>query len=1292
VPAEFGFCPKCGSAVAASAVAAERDTQALLSHAIQRLIPKEYAERLLATRGQPHDERRTVTILFCDVKGSTPMAEKLDPEDVKEIMHGVFEFLIAPIYHYEGTLAQLMGDAILAFFGAPITHEDDPERACRAALDIITEAQKYAEKVKVERGIEAFGVRVGINTGLVVMGEVGSDLRVEYTAVGDAINLAARMETAAEPGTVLITEATHKLIAPLFETQALGPIQVKGKGVPVSVYRVLAAKAVGGKMRGVAGLESPLVGRESEFGALHEALERLRAGVGGIVTIVGEAGLGKSRLVAEVRKTADVIVEDLAGGSATARPHSAEAISRVKERDWFGEPMPRNDGRQRTPRNDQRVQWVEGRCLSYGSSIAYLLWLDVLRGLLGVTAEDSLEHVRDILQERLQALCAETADCYFAYLARMMSLPLDAGLESQLRELDGQQLKAGTFEAVEAVLTGAAGEHPLAVVLEDMHWADPTSLELLERLLALTDRTSVLFICIFRPQAEHGSWRIRETAARSYEHRHTDLRLRPLSSAESEALLSNLVGLPTLGTAFQERVLRHAEGNPFYLEEIIRALIGSRAIVRDAAGRWRLTQDVDDLPIPETLQGVLVSRIDRLREDTKRVLQMAAVIGRTFLYRLLITIAEQEKDLDQHLLALQREQMIRERARIPELEYIFKHHLTQEAAYNGLLKKERRTLHRQVAQALERLFPERLEEEVGLLAHHWEQAGDGARAVPYLLRAGDQARTAYAHAEAVDYYRRALVFQEPQADPEPAARTWLKLGLTYHTAFDYRKSQESYARGFEEWQRAAQSPGISSAVAPHALRVALKSDPPTLDPARCNDTTSSAILTQLFRPLVQFTPELDVVPDAAQSWEICDGGLRYVFHLRTDMRWSDGRPVTAGDFAYRFQRRGLVQSPTDEPTRRRFKAVDDATLLMELEEPTGYVLQLLTWAWPVPRHVVEKYGEAWTEPANIVTNGPFRLEAKEPGSRLVLERDAHYHGSFTGNIQRVEVTTLQGGAEAQLAAYERDELDIADLFFLPRLELQRVRQQYAGEYVTLTGSGLFYVEFDLTRPPFDDPRVRRAFVLAVDREALLRQLTADVIPATGGIVPPGMPGHSPGIALPYDPQAAKELLAQAGYGPEGRLPFPTVDIWYHRGKAWSETVERLMAHWRLSLGIDMRAESMDWGAYLNRLSRGTPHVWTMAWNADYPDPDNFLRVAISEYRRGGRKLPYEELLERARRITDQSERMQLYRQADRIVMGEAVVMPVAYAGRSYLLKPWVKRYPLSAISAEFWKDVVIEGH
>ena len=678
----------------------------------------------MAARGQAGRERRTVTILFCDVKGSTALAEGLDPEDVTEIMEGAFQVLVAPVCRYEGTLARLMGDAILAFFGAPIAHEDDPERACRAGLEITTEARRYGERLGSERGIQGFDVRVGINTGLVVVGEVGSDLRVEYTAMGDAVNLAARMQSAADPGSVLITGNTHRLIAPLFETAALGSIQVHGRARPVDAYQLLGPKPAARKARGVPGLESALVGREAEMRSLQETLERLQAGAGGIVTLVGEAGLGKSRLVAELR--------------------------------------------QRPPA--ESVRWVEGRCLSYGTSAAYLLWLDALRGLLGVTAAEAPLAVRDALWAQVQALCAESADQVYPFLAKLLTLPLTPEQGASMQGLDGKDLRAGTFQAIEALLECSARKRPLVLVCEDLQWADPTSVELLEHLLRLTERAPVLLVCVFREEREHASWHLKEAAARDCPHRHTDVRLAPLSTSETRTLLGNLLPAPDVLGTLQERVLSHAEGNPFYVEEIIRSLIDSGSVVRDrASGTWRATQDLDEIPIPDTLDGVLTARIDRLPEESRRLLQTAAVIGRIFSRRLLAAVAHEESagpgEFEAQLTTLQREQMIRERGRIPEVEYIFKHQLTQEAAYNGLLKARRRVLHRQVAETLERLHAERVEEQVEVLAHHWERAGDAAKATHYLIRAADRARELGASLEAIGFYE--AVLQKTTALPSP---------------------------------------------------------------------------------------------------------------------------------------------------------------------------------------------------------------------------------------------------------------------------------------------------------------------------------------------------------------------------------------------------------------------------------------------------------------------------------------------------------------------------------------------
>jgi class 3 adenylate cyclase/predicted ATPase len=715
LPPHAKFCLNCAAAVAAPPAS----TSDILPERIRRLMPKEYAERLLAAQGQVAGERRLVTILFSDVKGSTAMAEGLDPEDVMEIMDGAFDVLVEPIMRYEGTLARLMGDAILAFFGAPIAHEDDAERACRAALEIVEGARAYAARLEDERGISGFNVRVGINTGLVVVGEVGSDLRVEYTAMGDAINLASRLESAAEPGTVLISDATHKFVAPLFDTQALGSIEVKGRAEPVCAHRVLSVRGAAGKVRGIAGLQSPLVGRAAEMATLSDALERLQAGVGGIITIVGEAGIGKSRLAAELHQEAT--------GMCRATP----------------------------------LRWVEGRCLSYGTTMAYLLWLDILRSLLGVSPETEPADVAAQVQEALPSLGLECVDDVYPYLAHVMALPLDGQVEAKLSMMDGAELRARTFQAFQTLVASAASRSPLVLVCEDLHWADATSLGLLQRFFALTESTSLLIICLFRPFRDCGCWQLRERVARDYPHRHTDIWLDPLSSADSRSLVGNLLRTETLPAALAQRILSTAEGNPFFVEEILRGLIERGVLLPDQqAGGWTVTGDVADIELPRTLQGVLLARIDGLQEDTKRVLQMASVIGRIFLYRILAAIAEEEARLDGHLVTLQREEMIGQRARLPEAEYIFKHELTREAAYGGLLRKQRRIYHRQVAEALERLFRGRVEEQLGLLAYHWEAAGDAQKAVGYLLRAAQRDVRYFANQEAIAHFTRGLVLLE----------------------------------------------------------------------------------------------------------------------------------------------------------------------------------------------------------------------------------------------------------------------------------------------------------------------------------------------------------------------------------------------------------------------------------------------------------------------------------------------------------------------------------------------------
>ncbi len=688
------------------------------------------------------------TVLIADVKGSTALAEQIDVETWVETMNHVFQILGAEIYRYGGQIDQYRGDGLIAFFGLSTAHEDDPERGVLAALAIQDAANRYAKELSEREGIELL-IRVGVNTGEVIAAAVGdSRQHREETAMGRVVALAARMEKACEPGTVLVTADTYRLVAPLFAWQPLGEIEVKGVSKPLAVYRPLKSKPRTGIGQVGEGLSSPLVGRDAEMRALGEAIRRLQSGVGGIVTVVGDPGIGKSRLVAEARNWTDREIRDRESQMGES------ALRQLPDR--LDSPQPLN------PR------WVEGRCLSYGGSIAYQLWLDMLRGILNVAPDAPPPAVHDALREQVHALCPDLFDQVYPYLVRLMSLTLEDEYETA-RNLQGESLKARIFAAVETLTESAAQQRPLVIVCEDLHWADTTSLALLKRLLALTDRVPLLLICAFRPDTEHNSWQIKETAARLYHHRYTDLWLAPLSRADSEVLADNLLrsahprlaGIEGLSRELRDNILTRSEGNPLYVEELLRSLVECGDIVCDeVACRWEAASSEAEILIPDSLHGVIVARIDRLPRETRQIMRLASVVGPVFARRILEGIVgqEQRSNLDVHLLTLQRAELIRERARTPEVEYTFKHVMIQETAYSGLLRRERRAVHRQVAETLERLYSDHVEELVDLLAHHWDRAEQpGAeRAIAYRLRAGNRARIAYANEEAVAHFRRAV--------------------------------------------------------------------------------------------------------------------------------------------------------------------------------------------------------------------------------------------------------------------------------------------------------------------------------------------------------------------------------------------------------------------------------------------------------------------------------------------------------------------------------------------------------
>jgi class 3 adenylate cyclase/tetratricopeptide (TPR) repeat protein len=676
-------------------------------------------------------ERKFATVLFADVARSTAIAEQMDPEDWALIMNGAFAFMNAAIARYGGTVSRLLGDAVLALFGAPVAHEDDAERAVRAGLDLQEAARAYAVDIKARYGVD-FALRVGINTGTAVLAFVGDAVRTEYTAMGDAANVAARLQSAAEPGAVLISADTQRLVHGTFEFVARGPIEMKGKLAPVRSFEVTGLKAVPESARGIVGLTSPLIGREREIGVLRARLAGLSQGRGGVVALIGEAGLGKSRLIAELR-------------------HAFEA----------------------EPPADAR--WLEARAISYGQSIPYYPWRQLGRQLLGSRDGDDPQALRDQLRALLERLAIPARNV--AFLETMLAVETEES-RLDLARLAGEDVANGVAGAVVDVVKAALGppgrKHPQVVVMDDLHWSDTATLELIAQVAPLAAFEPLLFVCVLRPDRRAASWALVDRLQASLGTAFDRLELEPLDGSSSRELLGNLLHIEDLPESIRAQILARSEGNPFYLEEVLRSLIDDGQVVREA-DHWRATRDIIEATIPETLAGVLSSRIDRLPDATKRVAQTAAVIGRVFQHRVLESVcraapeAERVEHVEPHIATLSYEQLVRERARDPEREYAFKHALTCDAAYELLLKSRRRELHARAGAALEMLFADRRDEFAAMLAHHFTEADD-ARALPYARQAADTARRLYALREELMHRETIIKVLEKDAATAPEER------------------------------------------------------------------------------------------------------------------------------------------------------------------------------------------------------------------------------------------------------------------------------------------------------------------------------------------------------------------------------------------------------------------------------------------------------------------------------------------------------------------------------------------
>ncbi len=1196
-------------------------------------------------RSAMREERKVVTAVFADVIGSTTLGERLDPEEAKLIVGEAVARMVRAVEEFGGTVKDLAGDGVLALFGAPVSHEDDAERAVRTALRITREIATYGGEVAKAWGIEGFGVRVGVNTGPVVLGPVGTGGRIEYGAFGDTVNIAARLQAAAEPGTVLAGPATFRVIEALFEWGDPRSLALRGKSQPIQAREVKGARPGAARARAARRFQAPLVGRKRELAVCRGAVDDVLAGSGGILFFVGEAGIGKSRLLAEMH--------DLLETAETS---------------------------------DRPPTWLEGRCVSYGESLPYWPFRDLLREWLGAGPDQPELRVRVALRKNVERLFGDRVLEVYPYLGAIMGLALEPEAAARLAELSPEALQYRTFEVVGMLLGRLAADRPVIVTIEDLHWADPTSIQLVERLLPITEEAAVLLAFTQRLERDHPSWEVKQRASRQLPHRTHEISLESLSDEANRELLHALVGAGTLPPEREASVLSHAEGNPFYLEELIGSLVDGGALVR-VEESWRFDHEVS-IDLPETVEKVILARIDRLSPQCHDVLTAASVLGRTFGLPLLEGVTGGDGELRDALSELQRLDLIREGRRWPQPEYRFKHALIQEAAYRTILAERRTELNRKAAEWLESRHAENQEEIYGILAHHWLAANDEDKAIAYLTRAGDKARLEYALDEAIGHYRELLPLLERRGEAQAVALVLFKLALALHTSLRFAEANEAYQRAFEHWRPPEQPSGFNAY--PARLRIATSFLPDDPDPKSAIAWPNIQLCMQLFDRLVEQWPERTIVPSLAERWEISDDGLRYLFHLREGLRWSDGERLTAHDVEFGIKRVLDPRSPgssvaiyfvlengqdyylgnNQDADRIGVKALHDQTVEFRLVAPAPYFMSVMNRpdSGPQPRHAIEARGSAWIELESQVVSGPFVI-TRWDDDQVWLSRwghgDAGHPAPHAGNVGRVEYVRCLPGAAVE--PYGRDDLDLIAVRYTPRIADLVPAEVPDAQIGPAAWSG--YLAFDHRGPVASNLELRRALAHAIDREALAAAMPLNMVMATGGIVPPALQGHTPDIALRFDPERARDYLGRSGFANDLAVACLDQDL---------PLLHPVIESWRHVLGV--RVEARPWRlADAGKVTDPTQvaPIYFTGWLPGYPDPEYYLRLLFhsdSRTNEGGFAYPpFDDLIERARQERVDRSRLELFHQADRMAVADRVAaIPLVYGRSLAVVKPWVK--------------------
>ncbi|OGP52270.1 MAG: hypothetical protein A2Y79_13375 [Deltaproteobacteria bacterium RBG_13_43_22] len=712
--------------------------------------PKHVVERVLAVRSSLEGERKQVTVLFADAKGFAT-SEKLDPEEVHDLISPCLEFMTEEIRRYEGTMAQSLGYGLMALFGAPIAHEDAPHRALYAALAIQRRLKDFADKLKA-RGIE-LALRIGINTGLVIVGRISDDLTMEYTAIGDTVTLASAMENTAVPGAIQVAENTYRQTEGYFDFEDLGETKVQDKEQPVRTFKVIGPRPVRTRIEASLGKGlTPFVGRNKELDHLMDCYEQAKDGQGQVVSVMGEAGMGKSRLVRE-----------------------------------FTRSLPFTE-----------CSFLEGKCLHYGDIIPYLPILDILKSCFDIHDEEDEALIKQKIGQRINEVGGHLIPIQ-APIHEVLSLPVEDG---EYLKLEAGKRREKVFEAIRLLLMAESQKKPLILVVDDLHWMDKTSEEFLTSFIGGLAGAKILLILLFRPDYTP-AW-----AGKTYL---SQIRVDQLPKKISSSLVQSILIEGEAAPDLIDLIVNKAASNPLFMEELTHNLLENGSIEKKDH-TYRLSCKPADIQVPDTIQGIIAARLDRLEENLKRIIQTASVIGREFAFRILQAVTSLREDLKSSLLTLQDLEFINEKSIFPELEYIFKHALTQEVAYTSLLLKRRRETHEQVGQAIEGIYANRLEEFYEMLAYHYALSNNSQKAYQFLKLSGDKAVKNYANWEAIRFYKEALRVLDSQPENEEMKREKMELMLLMYLPLMFSGYPEGSFEILQRLEKLAQDLGDEKAL------------------------------------------------------------------------------------------------------------------------------------------------------------------------------------------------------------------------------------------------------------------------------------------------------------------------------------------------------------------------------------------------------------------------------------------------------------------------------------------------